>query len=259
MESNLIANQHPARKKKRASDEQPQPRQLWGETETYVLIDLWEERLKELRRQKRNSAVYEQIAKALRLAGFQRTRAQVHTKIENLSNTYRFWQKQQTAGSGAIPWLYFRRIGEFLGKLPRNGQNLVHKSTVPTVEQITTDTERGGSSLVTEGDVAPSTSGDESTVAGHSYTDSDSEPIGYAPDDTGGIHEPEVTLLTAPQKRKSASFPELAALLEQLKLMRQDLKAARAKEFELWERQLNMQEKLYEAMMRYFDAHSAQK
>lgn len=90
MEINLVSDQQPARKKKkRAADESFQPRQLWGEAETFVLIDLWEDRLADLRRQKRNSVVYDEIAEGLRQAGFERSRDQVHTKIENLGNKYR--------------------------------------------------------------------------------------------------------------------------------------------------------------------------
>ncbi|KAH9361144.1 hypothetical protein HPB48_003006 [Haemaphysalis longicornis] len=134
--------------------------------------------------------------------------------------------------------------------------------------------ERGASSEVIENDVAPSTSSDGLAEAEPWYSDFDH--VEYVPDDTGVIHVPAVTLLAPPQtaepareqtieqqpprqKRKSTSPPELVALLEEQKLMREDLKAARAKEYALRERQLVMQEKLYGAMTQYFNTHSAQK
>lgn len=127
--------------------------------------------------------------------------------------------------------------------------------------------------MASEDDSSPNTSY-ESTVVGPVYNESDFDPAEYTPDDGGIMHVPTVTLLAPPQtvqptgehtnqqqpprnKRKSTSPPELAALLNELKLMREDLKAARAKEFALRERQLNMQEKLFDAMMKYFNKHSA--
>ncbi|KAH9372899.1 hypothetical protein HPB48_022920 [Haemaphysalis longicornis] len=93
MEGNLESNEQPARRRrKRAADENSQPRQRsqrWGEAETFVLIDLWEGRLADLRRQKRNSVVYDEIAEGLRQAGFERSRDQVHSKTENLGNLFR--------------------------------------------------------------------------------------------------------------------------------------------------------------------------
>ncbi|KAH9382998.1 hypothetical protein HPB48_023652 [Haemaphysalis longicornis] len=63
----------------------PPPRQLWDEKETHVLIDIWEDRLCDLRRQKRNGNIYEEMTESLRTAGSERSQAQVHNKIENLS------------------------------------------------------------------------------------------------------------------------------------------------------------------------------
>ncbi|KAK8782902.1 hypothetical protein V5799_015757 [Amblyomma americanum] len=119
-----------------------QPRQVWSERETSVLIDCWEDRIIDLRRQKRNSSIYEEIAPELRVAGFHRTKQQVHTKIENLSNKFRFWQKRQTTGSGAIPWTHFHHLATFLGRLPMNDASLVREST-GSVEQLIRTMETG--------------------------------------------------------------------------------------------------------------------
>ncbi|KAH7967950.1 hypothetical protein HPB52_004391 [Rhipicephalus sanguineus] len=96
---------------------------------------MWEDHLVDLRRQKRNASVYDAIVEALRQAGFVRTRLQVQHKIENLSQTYRFWLKNQKTGAGAIPWVHFWRIHSFLGTLPANDPSRAQESQV-TVEEV---------------------------------------------------------------------------------------------------------------------------
>ncbi|KAH7960906.1 hypothetical protein HPB49_024711 [Dermacentor silvarum] len=96
---------------------------------------MWEDRLMDLRRQKRNSRIYDEIAAALRQEGFERTRVQVHHKIENIAETYRFWLKNQKTGAGAIPWAHFWRIHSFLGTLPVNDPSRAQESQV-TVEEV---------------------------------------------------------------------------------------------------------------------------
>lgn len=61
----------------------------WSEDETITLITLWEENLAGLRGQKRNGKIYASITAALATYGIIRTRAQVHSKIENLRSKYR--------------------------------------------------------------------------------------------------------------------------------------------------------------------------
>ncbi|KAH9382058.1 hypothetical protein HPB48_008528 [Haemaphysalis longicornis] len=65
------------------------PRVHWSERETWALIRLWEDNLEELRAQKHNGNVYQKIATQLTAAGIPRTKAQVHSKIENLGQTFR--------------------------------------------------------------------------------------------------------------------------------------------------------------------------
>ncbi|KAM7298340.1 uncharacterized protein ISCGN_018938 [Ixodes scapularis] len=65
------------------------PNVHWSVDATWAPIRLWEDRLEDLRRAKRNGAVYAEIAEALGALGFQTTRDQVHNKIENLCSTYR--------------------------------------------------------------------------------------------------------------------------------------------------------------------------
>ncbi|KAL3205789.1 hypothetical protein MRX96_040643 [Rhipicephalus microplus] len=96
------------RQKKKAA---PAPRQVWGEQETAFLIDLSEDRMLDIRRQRRNASVYDEIVEALRQAGYVRTRIQVQHKIENLFQTYRLprpWSSYKRLGAAAL--LRWRRL-----------------------------------------------------------------------------------------------------------------------------------------------------
>lgn len=61
----------------------------WTEKENWALIKLWEDHLDALRGHKHNGGVYQAIAESLTDAGIPRTRAQVHSKIDNLTQTFR--------------------------------------------------------------------------------------------------------------------------------------------------------------------------
>ncbi|KAH9373736.1 hypothetical protein HPB48_016582 [Haemaphysalis longicornis] len=63
-------------------------RNVWTTTPSSVLIDCWEDRLDDLRGQKRNAGVYADITEALRKLGIKRTVAEVRYKIKNLSKMY---------------------------------------------------------------------------------------------------------------------------------------------------------------------------
>ena len=64
-------------------------RAVWGVEETWALIRLWEDRLEDLRRAKRNGGIYEDISAALKASSYEKDKDQVHSKIENLTTTYR--------------------------------------------------------------------------------------------------------------------------------------------------------------------------
>ncbi|XP_077553425.1 uncharacterized protein LOC144168287 [Haemaphysalis longicornis] len=116
----------------------------------FSVEDLWESRLGDLRRTKRNSGVYDEIVDGLREAGFSRTRAQVNSKIENLSSEFRVWQKGLTTGSDPVPWIFFKRLHKFLATLPINNPSLVRQSPITTVPQIIYGMESGGTDTDTD-------------------------------------------------------------------------------------------------------------
>ncbi|KAH7949415.1 hypothetical protein HPB49_009403 [Dermacentor silvarum] len=71
-----------------------QPRSTRTEAETWVLIRLWEDQLSQLRGEKRNEKYMTPLPQLfLAQSGIRRTRRQVQTKIDNLTQRYR--QQQQ--------------------------------------------------------------------------------------------------------------------------------------------------------------------
>lgn len=77
----------PARDSQESSGSRP--RSSWTEAETWVLIRLWEDHLPQLRGEKHNAKVYDAIVAALAESGILRTRRQVQTKLDNLTQRYR--------------------------------------------------------------------------------------------------------------------------------------------------------------------------
>ncbi|XP_077512201.1 uncharacterized protein LOC144123169 [Amblyomma americanum] len=117
------------------------------------------------RAEKRNAKVYETIAQGLARSGINKSRKQVQSKIDNLTQAYRILlhaassyhspfpaysgayvqitnelncfrncAKQRTTGSAPVAWIYFSEIHRFLGSLPANDHSLVDESM--TVEQV---------------------------------------------------------------------------------------------------------------------------
>ncbi|XP_075538971.1 uncharacterized protein LOC142573250 [Dermacentor variabilis] len=125
--------------------ERPVSRAAWTDEETDVLIRLWEENLGGLRGQKRNGKIYQAITTALASCGIVKTRAQVHSKMENLRNKYRWHTKNRTTGSGAVPWKFYWKIHKFLGTLPANDASLAVESSCGelTVSEIVRSMETG--------------------------------------------------------------------------------------------------------------------
>ncbi|KAH8021766.1 hypothetical protein HPB51_016845 [Rhipicephalus microplus] len=132
----------------------------WSEADTWSLIRLLKDNLQSLRAQKHNGEVYASIAAALTSAGVSRTKDQVHTKIENLTQTYRKYLKEKTNGSSPPNWPFFAEIHRFLGSLPVIDPSLMEEagissspaSSSPSVEELISGTVAGSSSDDTEVD-----------------------------------------------------------------------------------------------------------
>jgi len=62
----------------------------WGEQETLVLLQLWGERVQEMKTTKRNGFMLDEMAQMLRERGYSRSSTEVKTRIANLSQEYRY-------------------------------------------------------------------------------------------------------------------------------------------------------------------------
>lgn len=93
------------------------PRITWSDRETMVLIDLWEKHFDDLRRQKRNGAVYLEIARSLHASGYMKNKKQVHSKIENMTQMYRKWAKQCMTQCNMPSWPFYWAIHRFMCKV----------------------------------------------------------------------------------------------------------------------------------------------
>lgn len=81
----------------------------WTESETRALIQVWEDNLQDLRRQKRNAGVYDTMVLHLGRLEIHRTRKQVIAKIDNLTHMYR---------QVFLPFsLFFQAGGEISGQV----------------------------------------------------------------------------------------------------------------------------------------------
>ncbi|KAH7965140.1 hypothetical protein HPB49_004276 [Dermacentor silvarum] len=113
-----------------------EPRSTWTEAETWVLIRLWDDHLPHLGGEKHNARIYDAIVAPLAQSGIRRTRRQVQTKIDNLTQKYR---------QGPSIRKVLKDPGyRILGALPANDRSLIQESRCSpneTVEMIISGTE----------------------------------------------------------------------------------------------------------------------
>ncbi|XP_077519847.1 uncharacterized protein LOC144129599 [Amblyomma americanum] len=263
------------------------PRQLWRERETSLLIHLWEDHLADLRRQKRNGGVHEEIARGLCEARYIWTRAQVQNKIENLGQTYRSagrgapndtliitalffiflshspfhktfrsWLRR-TTGSGAITWEYFWRIHQFLGSLPANDPSSAQESAI--VEEIILRMEHGETTKTATttsqmeeslpcddpdtGSLQPTPPPPAGTPAAASSADTPATLSAATPAALSAATTPAAKPPSRKRERGMSALAEVhTGLLEEQKLLRQTLQAARNREYDHRERHCSARE-----------------
>lgn len=68
---------------------QKMTRKSWTESETTILLEIWQDNLKKLRSARRKNKVFDNMAKELAKHGTVRSGSQLQTKIENLTKKYR--------------------------------------------------------------------------------------------------------------------------------------------------------------------------
>ncbi|KAL1474116.1 hypothetical protein MTO96_038227, partial [Rhipicephalus appendiculatus] len=225
----------------------PNSRVTWSESETWVLIRLWEDHLGELRGEKHNSRVYDSIVAALAQRGIVRTRRQVQHKIDNLTQRYRKESRDKTTGSAPSTWPFFTELHRFLGTLPINDHSLVQQSRPSpkgNVEEIVLSMEMGSS--LSSDEEGPTES--SSVTEGCSSASEVQEPQPGT-----SASKPRDQRRAQKRKRMSANEKFQSALLEQQGKLISALENATQVEQSLRERQVAAQEKLVDLFSKYFN------
>ncbi|XP_067128659.1 myb/SANT-like DNA-binding domain-containing protein 1 [Centruroides vittatus] len=104
----------------------------WSEEEIAILIEIWREKIDDLRRAKRNKSIYEAMAAEIRLqrpTSRARTWSEVRTKIKNLTAKYRE-EVTKIGHSGGSPstWQYFQVVNLIIGHQPAQNVSLMKES-----------------------------------------------------------------------------------------------------------------------------------
>ncbi|KAF5298716.1 hypothetical protein FQR65_LT09585 [Abscondita terminalis] len=130
----------------------------WNLDLELILIDIWQAKLNDLRKQKRNAHVYNEIAGMLKSpANYCEASSNINgndikNKICNLTQRYRN-EKKVTGPSGGTrsTWVHFEQIHAILGSLPCNDFSLINESlnVSSEIQQINLD---DGDLLVVESD-----------------------------------------------------------------------------------------------------------
>ncbi|KAF5278641.1 hypothetical protein FQA39_LY00683 [Lamprigera yunnana] len=115
----------------------------WTDNLELSLIDIWETKLYDLRRQRCNSHVYADMAAELKIlfseednTEFDIEGVDIKTKINNLTQRYRTERKTMGPSGGKRPeWKLFDKNNKILGSLPCNDASLIHESMEPIIYQ----------------------------------------------------------------------------------------------------------------------------
>ncbi|XP_037956099.1 uncharacterized protein LOC119685791 [Teleopsis dalmanni] len=106
-------------------------RHLWTESDEDVLLDVWEFKLPELKKAKRNSRVYGDISKMLASKGVFADATEITTKIKNLTYRYRSEKKKLDYNSGApSAFRHFYRIHNIIESFECNSHTSSNESFV---------------------------------------------------------------------------------------------------------------------------------
>ncbi|KAL3192001.1 hypothetical protein MRX96_018120 [Rhipicephalus microplus] len=188
------------------------------------------------------------IAAALTSVGVSRTKDQVHTKIENLTHTYRKCLKEKTTGSSPPNWTFFVKIQKFLGSLPVNdpslkeeaGISLSPASSSPSVEELISGIVAGSSSDDTEVDAPEFTQASSAPQQPSNIQDCVIGRRNSSSDSGDGVRR---------KRRKYTGAEIKEKMLNEQRLLREQFEAAHKEEMEIRTKALKLQEKLVDAMV----------
>ncbi|XP_067140599.1 myb/SANT-like DNA-binding domain-containing protein 1 [Centruroides vittatus] len=104
----------------------------WSEEEMAILIEIWQEKIADLRQAKRNKTIYEAMVAEIRLqrpTSSARTWSGVRTKIKNLIVKYReeVTKIGHSRGSPST-WQYFQAVNSIIGHRPAQNVSLMEES-----------------------------------------------------------------------------------------------------------------------------------
>ena len=121
----------------------------WSKDEILKLIEMWGQETiqKQLQECKRNQSIFEDVAKQMREAGYERTFQQCREKIKKLKGEYKKEKdKHNRTGEGRTNWDYFEAMDAILGHRPATQPPVVidtSESATPAPETQEEDDEGG--------------------------------------------------------------------------------------------------------------------
>ena len=116
----------------------------WSKEQILKLIEIWGQETiqKQLQECKRNQSIFEEVAKQMREAGYERTFQQCREKIKKLKGDYRKEKdKHNKTGEGRTNWDYFEAMDAILGHRPATVVIDTSESATPALETQEKDEE----------------------------------------------------------------------------------------------------------------------
>ncbi|XP_017469576.1 PREDICTED: uncharacterized protein LOC108361467 [Rhagoletis zephyria] len=93
----------------------------WSEGAELAILELWEDRVGELRGLRKNAHVYAEKAADLAELGYIHNASDVQVKLQNFSQRYRK-EKAEMGPSGGSPstWVHYERVHQIIGGFKSN-------------------------------------------------------------------------------------------------------------------------------------------
>ncbi|XP_050340631.1 myb/SANT-like DNA-binding domain-containing protein 1 [Bactrocera neohumeralis] len=139
---------------------QKKKRVMWSEAAEADLIEVWQQKMPELRSTRKNNHIYEEMSCTMLLAGHEYTSIEIKIKLHNFTNKYR-QEKQKIGPSGGSPsrWKYYEAVHQAVGGFKSFcSDELVEDSIVVDMEPIYIEDDTEGEPPLPSPSDGPSTS-----------------------------------------------------------------------------------------------------
>ncbi|XP_037947107.1 uncharacterized protein LOC119679035 [Teleopsis dalmanni] len=100
-------------------------RNAWTEYSEMHFLELWEEKLPQLRGVRRNGHVFKEMAKELNKRGFKVTGLEVQTKVHNFTQRFKKEQQSDGASEQKPAWKYYHTVKQILTNPNLNATTLM--------------------------------------------------------------------------------------------------------------------------------------